>query len=196
MNTRGMYSAAPRRCRNSTISMRGAFLGSRGRSVNVGESLFERCGQLGRLKWNLREEHRMHKISEVMTRDIHVASPDQTIREAAVTMAREDIGSLPVGENDRLVGMITDRDIVLRAVAEGLAPDTRIRDVMTDKIKYCFEDEDIANVAQHMADLHVRRLPVINRDKRLVGIVALSNVAQCGDRKATDQMLRGVATPH
>ena len=138
----------------------------------------------------------MNKISEVMTRGIQIANPDQTIREAAMTMAREDIGSLPVGENDRLIGMITDRDIALRAVAEGRSPNTPVRDVMTDDIKYCFEDDDVAQVAQNMAELQVRRLPVVNRDKRLVGIVALSNVAQCGDKKATSEMLRGVATPH
>ena len=92
--------------------------------------------------------------------------------------------------------MITDRDIALRAVAEGRGPDTKIREVMTDNIKYCYEDEDIQRVAQNMAELQVRRLPVINRDKRVVGIVALSNVAQCGDGRAADVMLRGVATPH
>jgi CBS domain-containing protein len=138
----------------------------------------------------------MNKISEVMTREIQVARPDQTIREAAMMMAREDIGSLPVGENDKLVGMITDRDIAVRAVAEGRSPDTSVREVMTEKIKYCYDDEDVERVAQNMAELQVRRLPVVNRDKRLVGIVALSNVAQCGDKKATTEMLRGVATPH
>ena len=137
----------------------------------------------------------MKKISEVMTRETQVARPDQTIREAAMMMAREDIGSLPVGENDKLVGMITDRDIAVRAVAEGRSPDTRVREVMTDSIKYCYDDEDVERVAQNMAELQVRRLPVVNRDKRLVGIVALSNVAQCGD-KPTHEMLRGVATPH
>jgi CBS domain-containing protein len=141
-------------------------------------------------------EHCMNKISEVMTREIRVARPDQTIREAALTMAREDIGSLPVGENDKLIGMITDRDIVLRAVAEGRSPDTPVREVMTDDIKYCYDDDDVAHVAQNMAELQVRRLPVVNRDKRLVGIVALSNVAHCGDGHATEEMLRGVATPH
>jgi len=92
--------------------------------------------------------------------------------------------------------MITDRDIVLRAVAEGRSPDTRVREVMTDTIKYCYEDDDVAHVAQNMAELQVRRLPVVNRDKRLVGIVALSNMAQCGDKHATEDMLRGVAKPH
>jgi len=84
----------------------------------------------------------------------------------------------------------------VRAVAEGRGPDTRVREVMTDSIKYCYDDEDVERVAQNMAELQVRRLPVVNRDKRLVGIVALSNVAQCGDKKATTEMLRGVATPH
>lgn len=138
----------------------------------------------------------MNKISEVMTRDIQVASPDQTIREAAATMAREDIGSLPVGEKDRLIGMVTDRDIVLRAVAEGLAPDTKVREVMTEEVKYCYDDDDVAHVAQNMAELQVRRLPVVSRDKRLVGIVALSNVAHGGDKKASQEMLQAVAKPH
>jgi isoamylase len=138
----------------------------------------------------------MKKISEVMTRNIHIASPNQTIRDVAAEMAQEDIGSLPVGENDRLIGMITDRDIALRAVAKGLQPDTPVRQVMSSDIKYCFDDDDVQQVARNMAELHVRRLPVVSRDKRLVGIVALSNIASCGDKKATDQMLRGVARPH
>jgi len=136
------------------------------------------------------------KISEVMTRDVHIASPNQTIREAANEMAKADIGSLPVGENDRLVGMITDRDIVLRAVANGRDSKTAVREVMTDRIQYCFEDDDIVGVAENMAHLGVRRLPVLNRDKRLVGIVALSNVANCGEAKAATKLLKGVAEPH
>ena len=138
----------------------------------------------------------MEKVSEVMTRDVRTVNPEQTIREAAAQMADADVGSLPVGENDRLVGMITDRDIVLRAVAEGRDPGTTVREVMTDRIQYCFEDEDIDAVARNMADLGVRRLPVVNRDKRLVGIVALSNIAKCGHPRATSVFLEGVAQPH
>ena len=138
----------------------------------------------------------MKKVSDVMTRDVHLASPNQTIREAAAEMAKADIGSLPVGENDRLIGMITDRDIVLRAVAQGRDSKTQVRDVMSEHIEYCFEDEDIGRAAENMASLGVRRLPVLNRDKRLVGIVALSNIADCGDNKATNKMLKGVAAPH
>lgn len=136
------------------------------------------------------------KISEMMTPGVHLASPDQTIHEAAATMAAEDVGSLPVGENDRLIGMITDRDIVTRAVALGLDGQTPVRDVMSEEVRYCFEDEDVSHVAQNMAELGVRRLPVVNRDKRLVGMVALSNVAHGGDRASANEMLLGVAAPH
>jgi CBS domain-containing protein len=138
----------------------------------------------------------MKRVSDVMTSDVRIASPNQTIREAASAMAEADVGSLPVGENDRLVGMITDRDIVLRAVAQGRDPKTPIRDVMTDHIEYCFEDDDVGSAAETMANLGVRRLAVLNRDKRLVGIVALSNIASCGESKATNKMLKGVAEPH
>jgi CBS domain-containing protein len=138
----------------------------------------------------------MKKVSDVMTRDVRIASPDQTIREAAGAMADADVGSLPVGENDRLVGMITDRDIVLRAVAKGRDAKTQVRDVMSDRIQYCFEDDDVSSAAENMASLGVRRLAVLNRDKRLVGIVALSNIANCGENKAANTMLKGVAEPH
>lgn len=138
----------------------------------------------------------MKSVKDVMTRDVRVASPDDTIRDAAAAMAQADVGSLPVGENDRLVGMITDRDIVLRAVALGLGPETPVRDVMSQEIKYCRSDEGIEDVAKQMAQLGVRRLPVIDEDKRLVGIVSLSNMSDGGDAQATATLLRGVATPH
>ena len=139
----------------------------------------------------------MKKISDVMTRDkVLIVSPDQTISAAAGLMAEADVGSLPVGDNDRLVGMVSDRDIVLRAVARGLGAETPVREVMTDSIKYCYDDQDVGEVAQNMADLGVRRLPVVNRDKRLVGIVALSNITHFGDKGSTNTLLEGVATPH
>ncbi|HZP66630.1 MAG TPA: CBS domain-containing protein [Rudaea sp.] len=138
----------------------------------------------------------MEKVSDVMTRDVCIVSPNQSIREAANTMADADVGSLPVGENDKLIGMITDRDIVLRAVAEGRDPNTQVRDVMTERIQYCYDDEDIDAVARNMADLGVRRLPVVNREKRLVGIVALSNIGKCSDPKTKNAFLDGVAAPH
>jgi len=135
------------------------------------------------------------RIHEVMTRDIHLATPDTTLAEAAAEMAKADVGCLPVGQRDKLVGMITDRDIVVRAIAKGLGADTPVRDVMTDNIKYCYDDQDVGEVARNMAELGVRRLPVVNRDKRLVGFVALSNIAKCDDQ-TKDTLLRGVATPH
>ncbi len=135
------------------------------------------------------------KVSEVMTRDVHVASPDQTIRDAARMMAELDAGVLPVGEHDRLVGMITDRDIAIRAVARGKPPETRIRDVMTEDVKYCFDDDDIDNVAGNMADIQVRRLPVVNRDKRLVGILAIADIAAGEEPLVVGEAVSGISEP-
>ncbi|MBA8885751.1 CBS domain-containing protein [Dokdonella fugitiva] len=138
----------------------------------------------------------MQTINQVMTPDIVIACPEQTIGDAARMMAKADIGSLPVGDDDRLVGMLTDRDIVIRAVARGMPADTPVREVMTAEIRYCYDDQDVAEVARNMAELGVRRLPVVNRDKRIVGFVALSNIAQADSDGAKETLLRGVATPH
>lgn len=135
------------------------------------------------------------RVSEAMSRDVRIASPDETICDAAKAMASLDAGALPVGENDRLVGMITDRDIALRAVGEHKGPDTPVRDVMTRDIKYCYEDEDLEHVAASMAELRVRRLPVVNRDKRLVGIVSLGDVAMVEGRGAAGEAIKGVSRP-
>src|ERR1043165_6730469 len=102
------------------------------------------------------------KVSECMTRDVRIANPNETIRDAARMMCECDAGILPVGENDRLVGMITDRDIAIRAVAEGKGCDTRVRDVMSTEVKYVVEDDDTDDAARNMAELQVRRLPVLN----------------------------------
>jgi CBS domain-containing protein len=103
---------------------------------------------------------------------------------------------MPVGENDRLVGMITDRDIAIRAVAQGKGPDTPVREVMsTEQVLYCFEDEDLEHVAQNMGDTQVRRLPVVNREKRLVGIVSLGDIARKEDRKTAGKAVREVSKP-
>jgi CBS domain-containing protein len=127
-----------------------------------------------------------------MSRDVRVANPGQSIRDVARTMAEIDAGAMPVGENDRLIGMITDRDIAIRAVAQGKGPDTPVREVMSKDVKYCFEDEDLEHVAKNMGDIQVRRLPVVNRDKRLVGIVSLGDVAQNEDRETTGEAMAGV----
>ena len=135
------------------------------------------------------------KVSEAMTRDVRVASPNQTIQDAARLMAEVDTGVLPVGENDRLVGMITDRDIAVRGVAEGKGPQTTIREVMTEHVHYCFEDEDTDDVAQKMADSQVRRLPVLNRDKRLVGILSLGDLAVMQGGRPAGEALAGISEP-
>ena len=134
------------------------------------------------------------KISEVMTRDVQTILPEQSIQEAASLMQRIDCGALLVHEGDRLVGMLTDRDIAIRAVAQGLSPDTPVRQVMSSGIRYCFED--VQHVAQNMADIQVRRLPVLNREKRLIGVVSLGNIASIHSQRASDTVLRGVAKAH
>ena len=117
-------------------------------------------------------------ISEVMTREVRVASPDDTLQCVARVMQEEDFGSLPVAENDRLVGMLTDRDITIRAVARGLAPqDSKVSEVMSSTVRYVYDDESVRDVAMVMGELHVRRLPVLDREKRLVGIVSLGDLA-------------------
>jgi CBS domain-containing protein len=135
------------------------------------------------------------KIKDIMTSDPELIDPNASIREAAKRMKSEDIGALPVGENDRLIGMVTDRDIAIRGVAEDRTPDaTTVRDVMSEKIFYCFEDDDIEDAAQCMAENQVRRLPILNRDKRLTGIISLADIAQTGE-DCEKTALEGVSEP-
>lgn len=134
------------------------------------------------------------QISEVMTRDVRIASPEDTLQKAAGMMADLDIGVLPVGDGDRLVGVLTDRDITVRAVAQGKVPaDCKVRDVMSSDLKYCFEDQSTDEIARNMADLQVRRLPVVNREKRLVGIVALGDLATSAAQGEAGAALGGVS---
>jgi CBS domain-containing protein len=135
------------------------------------------------------------RVSDAMTRDVRVASPGQTIRDVAKLMDEIDAGSVPVGENDRLIGMITDRDIAVRAVAAGKGPDTPVREVMSSDVKYCYEDEDLDHVAKNMADIKVRRLPVVSREKRLVGIVSLGDLARKDGGKSAGKTVRAVSQP-
>ncbi len=135
------------------------------------------------------------KVSDAMSGDVQVVSPTQSIRDAAKIMAKIDAGVLPVGENDRLVGMITDRDIAIRAVAEGKPPTTMVRDIMSDEVLYCFDDQDLDEVAQNMGDTKVRRLPVLNREKRLVGIISLGDVARNEDAGTTGQTISHISEP-
>jgi CBS domain-containing protein len=135
------------------------------------------------------------KVSEAMSRDVRIASPDQTICEAACVMSEIDAGSLPVGDNDRLIGVITDRDIAIRAVAAHKAPDTKVREVMSQEVLYCFEDQDIDEVARNMARQQVRRLPVVSRDKRLVGIVSLGDLALRERPQVTGKTVSAISAP-
>ena len=135
------------------------------------------------------------RVSEAMTREVRIASPGQSIRDVAKIMDEINAGSIPVGDNDRLVGMITDRDIAIRAVATGKGPDTPVREVMTsEQVLYCYEDEELDHVAKNMSQQQVRRLPVVNREKRLVGIVSLGNIAQAESRAAS-KAVKGVTKP-
>ncbi|HEX2200363.1 MAG TPA: CBS domain-containing protein [Burkholderiales bacterium] len=135
------------------------------------------------------------RVSEAMTRNVRIANPGQTLADVAKIMAEIDAGAIPVGENDRLVGMITDRDIAIRGVAAGKGPSTPVREVMTPDVKYCYEDEDLDHVAQNMAQEKVRRLPVMNRDKRLVGIIALGDVAVAEGEQPAGKAVTGVSRP-
>ena len=118
------------------------------------------------------------KVRDIMTRDVKIVSPTDDLQSAAQLMAKNDFGMVPVGENDRLVGMLSDRDITIRAVARGLAPDrAKVREVMTTDVKYVYDDESVDDVSRNMSSLQVRRLPVLNREKRLVGIVSLGDLA-------------------
>lgn len=135
------------------------------------------------------------KVSEAMTREVCIASPEETIQKAAQLMAGLDTGVLPVGDGGRLLGMITDRDIVVRGLAEGLEADALVGEVMTPEVKYCFEDQDVAEVCRNMSDLQIRRLPVVDRDKRLVGILSLGDIATTSGDGSAGGALSGICRP-
>ena len=136
------------------------------------------------------------KVSECMSSDVEVVTPEQSMREAAQFMLRADAGAMPVGQGDRLVGMVTDRDITVRGVAEGLGPDASIRDVMTEDLVYCYDDDDIENAARKMSDAQVRRLPVLSREgDRLVGIVSLGDISRSEQDDAAQVALDGITDP-
>ena len=135
------------------------------------------------------------QIRELMTREVDIADPNMTINAVAKQMRADNIGALPVGENDRLIGMVTDRDIVMRAIAEKRSSrNTTVREVMSKGICYCFEDDDTEGAAQIMAKHQVRRLPVLNRDKRLVGVIALADLG-CSDDEAAQGALKDISQP-
>jgi CBS domain-containing protein len=133
-------------------------------------------------------------ISEVMTRDVELVAPDTDLSSVACRMRDRDIGVLPVGDNDRLVGMVTDRDIVVNAIAAGLDPArTTAREVMSPKVLYCFEDQSVDEVLANMGAEQVRRLPVVNRHKKLVGIVSLGDLAKSGPNGKSGEALKEIS---
>jgi CBS domain-containing protein len=135
------------------------------------------------------------RVRDAMTPDVQLCTPDDTLRDAAEAMAALGVGLLPVTDNERLVGMVSDRDIAIRGVGMGRGPDSRIGDVMTSDVKYCFEDQDLEEITRNMGDIQVRRLPVLNRDKRLVGIIALGDIAQAHAGNGTGEALGQISRP-
>lgn len=136
----------------------------------------------------------MQTIAEVMTTDVEVVRPEETLRDAARAMADLDVGSLPVCDGKKLIGMITDRDITVRAVAEGKSSDTPVSEVMTEDVIWCFESDSVDEVLQQMSDAQVRRIPVVDADRQLVGIVALGDIALEEDEDV-DETLRDISMP-
>jgi len=132
-------------------------------------------------------------VAQIMTTNVELTDPGTSLSDAARRMRDEDVGALPVGEDDRLVGMVTDRDIAVRGVAEGKEPGScSVREVMSGGVFYCFEDDDAERAAEVMAQHKVRRLPIVNQEKRLVGMLALADLARAG---VGDEALRSVSEP-
>ncbi len=132
------------------------------------------------------------KVRDVMTRDVQTVSPDQAVQEAASFMLRADAGSIPVTQGDRLIGMITDRDIAVRGVARGYGPETPVRELMTNDIVTAREDDDVEEVASKMGEAQVRRLPVIDEGDQLCGIVSLGDLSREADTDCASEALEGV----
>jgi len=136
------------------------------------------------------------QVKDAMTPDVELASPNQTIRQAALLMGECDCGVLPVADKDSLVGMITDRDIAIRGIAAGKGPKTKVAEIMSQEVLYCFEDQDLDEVAANLANIQVRRLPVLNREKRLVGILSLGDMARKADgADPAGDALKGISQP-
>lgn len=135
------------------------------------------------------------KIAEVMTRNPETIAPDEPIQEAARKMLDADTGSLPVDNGEQIVGIITDRDIAVRAVADGRGPETPVRDVMSERLLFAWEDQEVEEVALIMGNAQVRRFPVLSRGERLVGMVSLGDLARSADDDSAEVVLTGVSAP-
>ena len=136
----------------------------------------------------------MRKISEVMTTNVKVVRPDDTVQNAARLMSDLDVGAIPVCDGKRLQGMVTDRDITIRGTAQGLGGDTPVKDVMTTDVVWCTAEDDTQEVLNRMADAQIRRIPVVDQDRNLVGIVALGDLA-IEDEENVDEALRDISMP-
>jgi CBS domain-containing protein len=135
------------------------------------------------------------KVSEVMTREVQTVRPDQRVQDAASFMLSADAGSIPVIDGDRLIGMITDRDIAVRGVAKGFGPETPVRELMTDEIICAREDDDVDDIASKMSEAQIRRLPVVDSEERLCGIVSLGDLSREADPDSAVEALEGVTQP-
>jgi len=135
------------------------------------------------------------KVSEVMTRNVQTVRPDQRVQDAASFMLNADAGSIPVTQDDRLIGMITDRDIAVRGIAKGYGPDTPVRELMTDDLVIVHIDDSIEDAASKMSDAQVRRLPVVDEQERLCGIVSLGDLSREADNDCATEALEGVSQP-
>jgi CBS domain-containing protein len=138
----------------------------------------------------------MKSVKDVMTSGVRTLGPRDTVVLAAQAMEELDVGAVPICDGERIVGMVTDRDIVVRGVAQGLVPgDTRLEDVMSAEVEWVFEDEGLAEVAAKMQQMQIRRLPVLDRDKHLVGILSLGDLAAKGDPEQAGEALADISEP-
>ncbi|HBT32200.1 MAG TPA: CBS domain-containing protein [Pusillimonas sp.] len=138
----------------------------------------------------------MQKLRDVMSTDVKILNPEMTLEDAAQQMRDGNFGSMPVGENDRLIGVLSDRDIAIRAVAKGYAGSTKVREVMSESLTWAYENDSVEQAAELMSQRQIRRLPVVNQDKRLVGIVALGDLAVGTNASGeVNQALKGISQP-
>ena len=133
------------------------------------------------------------QVKEIMKNHVHVVSPDMSILEAARAMADHDCGALPVAENDKLIGMLTDRDIVVRALAKGKQTNSIVRDAMSPQVWYCYEDDEVEDVARNMAEMRVCRQVVLDKNKRLAGILSLGDIAETEEDDCASDAVRCAA---
>lgn len=138
----------------------------------------------------------MTRVSEVMTRGVRAMTPNESLAQAAQAMGELDVGVIPVFDGERIVGIVTDRDLVVRGVAQGRAPDsTPLRDVMSKDVCACYDDESVAEVLQRMAEAQIRRMPVVDRGEHLVGIVSLGDMSVRGDTAGAGDALEEISEP-